>query len=402
MDMLKKLAEEREGATTFINKLTDGALSESRDMTDNELELIKRSQVRISEIDKQINVLSTETELDEQAKERLARHTRGVHEPAGSKGLITYNSAGQFLQDYVASHVGDQERKAEASDRLKRYYRAAAHITTGQFTGVFPNEVVGPVIDLVNTTRPLVSALGTIPVPGGPSFRRPRLNDPNIATGVGVQANQKDELVSQQFTISSDNVDLSTLGGYVNVARQVIDWGVASMDTIVNQLAKRYSYATERAALVELEKSTGKVTLALTATAAETVAAIFDAAALLFETTGELPTHLVVGPKGWARLGGLTDAAGRQIFPFMAPANAAGTMAADSMQGNPVGLILVVTPAITDEDMWVVNGASLEIYEQVVGQLSVIEPSVLGVQISYSGYTGYYRPTANGAVLLAP
>ena len=75
---------------------------------------------------------------------------------------------------------------------------------------------------------------------------------------------------------------------------------------------------------------------------------------------------------------------------------------ATSFEGNPVGLRLVVTPGITDEDMWVLNSNALEIYEQITGQLSVVEPSVLGVQVSYSGYVGYYRPAPNGAVLIAP
>lgn len=401
-DMLKKLGEERDSSLAFINKLTESALSESRDLTENELELIKRSQARVGDLDKQITVLAVESNLDDQSKERLARHSRGVIEPVHGNTLVEYKTAGAYLRDYLGTLIGEGEFKAEATDRLKRYHRAAAHITTGNFTGVLPDPIIGPVVDLINSSRPLVNALGTIAVPSGPSFRRPKLSDPNIATGVGPQANQKDELVSQPFTMTSETVNLQTLGGYVNVARQVIDWGVAPMNSIVDQLARRYSYATERMAIAQIELSTSKVPLAATATGAEVLAAIYDAAALVYEKTGDLPSVLVVGPLGWARLGGMSDAAGRPIFPFMAPANSSGTSSAASFEGNPVGLRLVVTPAITDEDMWVLNTASLEIYEQLVGQLSVIEPSVLGIQVSYAGYVGYYRPFPDGAVLIAP
>jgi len=401
--MLKKLGEERESSLQFINKLTETALGESRDLTDNELELIKRAQLRVGDLDKQITVLSVESGLDDQARERLAKHTRGVIEPSGKGSqVVEYKTPGQYLRDYLGSIIGEPEFKAEATDRLKRYHRAAAHITPDNFAGVFPNVILGPVIDIINTSRPLVNALGVIGVPSGPSFRRPRLDDPNIGTGVAPQVNYKDELVSQPFTMTSEIVNLQTLGGYVNVARQTIDWGIAPMDSIVNQLARRYSYAVERMALANIEQSTSKVTLPSTATGAETIQAIYDAAAINYAQTGALPSVLAVGPLGWARLGGLADAAGRPVFPFMGPSNASGTQSATSFEGNPVGLRLVVTPAITDEDMWVLNSDSLEIYEQLIGQLSIVEPSVLGIQVAYAGYTGFYRPFPNGAVLIAP
>lgn len=299
--------------------------------------------------------------------------------------------------------MGDGERRTEAEGRLRRYHRAVSHITTGNFTGVFPEPIVGPLVNLINSSRPLVTAIGTIPIPAGPSFRRPKLNDPNIATGVGTQAGQKDELASQPFTISSDNVDLSTLGGYVNVARQVLDWGVASMDVIVNQLAARYGYATERSAIAAMTASTSKVTLAAAADAEAVIAAIYEAAGVVFQQTGQLPTDLVTGPLGWARLGGLTSSTGVPTFPFLNPGNSQGSMGgATTFAGNPVGLNLVVTPGITDDTFWVLNDLGLEIYEQVVGQLSVVEPSVLGIQVAYAGYVGYYRPAPNGAVHIAP
>jgi len=319
---------------------------------------------------------------------------------------LTRSHPGSQVGDHAVSAAGFLTgvwpKRTEAEDRLRRYHRAAAHITTDAFAGLFPQEIVGPLINFINSSRPLIASLGPIGVPSGPSFRRPRLLDPNIATGAGVQANEKDELVSQPFTITSDNVDLSTVGGYANVARQVMDYGVTSMDTIINQLAARYSYATERLALAELQLSTGHVPLAAGAAGDVLIKAIYDAAAAVFNTTGQLPTTLAAGPLGWARLGSIVDAAGRQMFPFLAPGNAAGQQSADSFAGNPVGLRLVVTPAMTDDSFWVLNASCLEVYEQIVGQLSVTEPSVVGIQVAYAGYVGLYRPAPNGAVHLSP
>jgi len=399
--MLTKLKDERDSKLKFVEDLANNAAAESRDLSTNELELITRSNDRVDEIDGQLKVLARESKLDEESQTRLAQLAGATI--GGGNEVAQYRTAGAYLSDYLTTIIGEGEKQTHARERLTRYHRAAAHVTTGNFTGVFPQAIVGPLISLINTSRPLVSALGTIDVPSGPSFRRPKLNDPNLATGVGSQANQKDELVSQAFTLSSDNVDLTTLGGYVNVARQVIDWGVASMDVIVNQLAGRYSYATERAAVTEMQKSTSKATLAAGAAADVVLKAIYDAAGQVFNQTGQLPTTLAAGPLGWARLGGLSSTQGVPTFPFLNPVNSSGQgMSATSFTGNPVGLNLVVTPGITDDTFWVLNSLGLEIYEQVVGQLSVVEPSVLGIQVAYAGYVGMYRPAPNGAVHVAP
>jgi HK97 family phage major capsid protein len=399
--MAAKLVEERDSKLKFADDLADGAAADNRDLSHNELELITRSKDRVKEIDEQLVVLARESDLDEQSQQRLARLAGAT--VGGADQQVQYRTAGAYLHDYLATLIGEGERKTQATDRLRRYHRAASHITTGEFTGVFPDAIVGPLTNTINADRPLVSALGTIPVPSGPSFRRPRLNDPNIATGVGVQAAQKDELVSQQFTITSDPVDLETRGGYVNVARQVLDWNVASMDTIVSQLAARYSYSTERGAVTEMSLSTSHVTLAAAADSAAVIEAIYEAAAMVYTETGKLPTHLAAGPLGWARLGSLTSTQGVPTFPFLNPGNAQGSMGGPgTFQGNPVGLTLVVTPAIVDDTFWVLNSTGMEVYEQVVGQLQVVEPSVLGIQVAYAGYVGYYRPAPDGAVHVSP
>lgn len=399
--MLKQLQDERAEKLKFINSLTDQAVESKRDLSDNDQELIQRAKTRIGEVDKQLETLAGDLELSAAAQERLSRLSGAVQ--GGRSDEVKYETPGAYLRDYLHAMTAQGARKIDAEERLRRYHRAAAHITTDAFAGTFPEPIVGPLINFINSTRPLVSALGTHPIQSGPTFRRPRLIDDHMNDGVGIQAAQKDELVSQPFRLQSDDVSLSTLGGYVNVARQVFDWQIASLDLVFNQLAARYSKAVESAAIAELAKSTSKVTLAADADGPAIIGAVYDAAALVFEKTNDLPSIVTAGPKGWARLGSAMDLAGRQIFPFLAPGNAAGsTMSADSFAGNPVGLRLVVTPGITDDSMWVLNGLCLEIYEEQIGRLQVTEPSVLGVQCAFAGYTGFYRPAADGAVHLAP
>ena len=399
--MLQKLNEERDSKLKFAEDLSETAASENRDLSTNELEIITRSKDRVAELDSQIQVLARESTLDEQSQQRLAQLAGAT--VGGGDGAVQYRTAGEYLSDYLGAIIGEGDKRRQSTDRLTRYHRAAAHVVTDNFTGLFPEAIVGPLVNTINTDRPLVSALGTIGVPSGPSFRRPRLNDPDVATGVAPQTGQKDELVSKAFTITSDNVDLSTLGGYVNVARQVLDWGVASMDVIVAQLAARYSYATERQAVAEMQKSTSHVPLAAGAASDVVIKAIYEAAGLVFTQTAKLPTIMAAGPLGWARLGGLSSTQGVPTFPFMNPVNSQGSIGGPTtFAGNPVGLQLVVTPGITDDTFWVLNDLALEVYEQTIPALSVVEPSVLGIQVAYAGYVGFYRPAANGAVHVSP
>ena len=400
--MLRKLHEERESKLKFIEELADTAASENRDLSTNELEIITRSKDRIGEIDEQAKVLSRESTLDEAAQQRLAQLAGAA---IGGAEAVQYRTAGEYLHDYLQGIIGDGEKRQTATERMKRYHRAAAHVTTGNFTGVFPDAIVGPVINTIDSSRPLVQAVGVNAIPSGPSFRRPRLNDPDALTGAGmaVQTAEKDELVSKAFTITSDNVPLKTIGGYVNVSRQLLDWGIASLDSVVSQLAARYSIASEKAAVVEMSASTAKVPLAAGAAPGLVIEAIYEAAGLVYTNTGQLPTTLAVGPLGWARLGALSTTDGVQTFPFLNPVNASGAMGGPtSFTGNPVGLRLVVTPAIVDDTFWVLNGLALELFEQQVGALSVVEPSVLGIQVAYAAYFGSYRPAPNGAVHVAP
>lgn len=394
-EVLRSLHEDYQGCQKTIDEVERVAHEQGRDLTQADLDLIQRTQHRQQDIAKQIDVLAGQVDLSETAQRRVAELASGVT----SSPAVEYRSIGHYLTDVIKSITDtSQQTRADAKHRLETYNRAAAHITTGDFANAIPEQIIGPVRSFIDASRPLVNAVGVRGVPGGPTFRRPKIVDDHLADGVGPQANQKDELVSQKFGFDSDVVNLSTLGGYVNLARQVVDWGIASVQNVVDQLAARYAYATERAAFDELNNSTGHEPLAAGASSADTIKAIYSAAAAYYTANGEMPTTLLSGPQGWAMLGSLSDSAGRQVLPFLSPANAAGQMSANSFAGNPVGLGLVVTPAITTTDLWLFGPAGLEVYEQIVGQLSVVEPSVLGVQISYSGYFGAFRPNPDGAI----
>ena len=58
--------------------------------------------------------------------------------------------------------------------------------------------------------------------------------------------------------------------------------------------------------------------------AEEVVADLYGVAAAIASVGNYLPTHLIVSPQSWAKLGSLVDQQGRPVFPQTAPINGIG------------------------------------------------------------------------------
>ena len=106
---------------------------------------------------------------------------------------FTYRSAGEYLWDII--HKNDDP---DAHMRLNKFHsRAAEHMgydksktvaVAGGFNGLTTIPTLGPVLDPYPASRPLFTALGARTITSL-EFRRPRIVDPNFATGVGVVGN---------------------------------------------------------------------------------------------------------------------------------------------------------------------------------------------------------------------
>jgi hypothetical protein len=411
----QRYLRERETIVSRIEGVKATSIEQKRDLSEQDMKALADWQGRIKELDSLIDLVSFDVEMNTDVAHRIAAVSAEMDNQP-----VTYRSAGELLWDVL--HYGENESRR----RYEKFTsRAAQHMGTsaastvpvaGGLGALVVSQVYGPVIDVVPTGRPFLTLLGVTPAPSSLAFMRPRIVDPDIDTGVGVQTLEKAELASKKFDIATDPLTLQTVGGYLNVSQQLISLVASSLDIIVGQLNKRLARATERAALAELAKSTAKIPLAADADAATVLQAIYDASALVYANTGELATWLAMGPDGWARLGGLTDLAGRPLFPYLGATNAAGTANATTFEmTGPAGLRTTVTPAITDDTYWVGNSNALEAYEYRYPLLEAVEPSLLGRQVAVASSMVFYRPTtaeagpgnvppaeANGAVHIAP
>jgi HK97 family phage major capsid protein len=384
-----KLQRALETKLAFQDEIVRNAESRGADPTPEEQRMFADATESIKAITEEMRMYGDRMELVENARaanERLNLATQRVVRPDNAP---EYRTAGAYIVDYWQASAG----VAEARDRIEVYNRVAAHQTTANSTGLLPSTIEQPVINMVDSARPLVNFLGPRNAPTGPTFIRPQVTQHTV---VGKQSAEKAELASGAMVITKLTVTMETWGGYVNVSRQLIDWSTPSaMDLIINDLAAQYAVQTEDAvgdAMVA--GGTAGPTLPATPTPADIVAVLWAGAAAVYAATKNA---------GRVFAAASADVIGK-LGPAFAPVNPTNAQspgfAAGDFSSGVVGVIsgipIVMSPPLATGTLIVASTAAVEVYEQRIGALSVVEPSVLGVQVAYAGHFGSKVIVAGG------
>jgi hypothetical protein len=399
--LITRLEKEVEERTAFINSLAGAALDGDRDITANDNELMEAASERIAKCQEQLVTLRESRTTAISARRTVDTVNREITRLRDQvdMGEVEYRSAGAYIVDMLAAHKGARD----AIDRLEVFNRTADHQITTDNAGLLPNPLVGELVNFVDASRPLVSALGVSPITTSP-FRRARVTQQTEVSrqtdGTTDDVTQKVELASQKMLITADTVEAETYGGYVNVSRQNIDWTSPNVfDQVVNSLAQQYAIVTEAVACDALQAvGTSAVTYPLTPTADELAAKIWEARAAVYTAVkGQGAVMIVVAPDKLSDFG--------PLFAPYGPQNQQGSgfLASNFSQG-PVGVIsgipVYMSAGLASGEAFILSSAALELYEQRIGTLQVVEPSVLGVQVAYAGYFATYTAAAGGIVPL--
>jgi hypothetical protein len=222
---------------------------------------------------------------------------------------------------------------------------------------------------------------------------------------------QLNQLDPSTVTVANNDISKLTFGTFVTLSEQDLDWSdPASINIVLDQLAIAYGQATDNYAVDTCYAgATQTETITDLDDPAEWLAAIYGAAVQISSASNYLPTHMVVDPIMWYRLGKLTSSTGSPAFPFVgAPnlvgQNALGTLAANSWNGAPLGLTLVVDKNMPADSALVGHlagpAAGFEFYEQQKGAISVDVPSTLGRTIAWRGYAASFVADATKLVKL--
>ena len=378
--MIARLQGDLEERTAVIEGLVAQAEAEHRDLNDAEMQLMASAQSRIGEVQAQLAPLREASRIALESRQRAQQLNAEIQRGRGDagRGPVEYRSAALYVCDLYAARMGDDG----AQQRLEVFHRAAAHQTTADNAGLLPETIVTPIVNFVDTSRPLVTAIGPEDLGTG-SWAYAKITQ---HTSVDVQSAEKAELASQKMLITKTSITAPTYGGYVNVSKQDIRrTSPGILDMVINDLAGQYAIETEAAAGADLlaGATASSTDMPATPTAEEVSATIWAAVAQSYAgTAGQGSVILVAAPDKMALLG--------PLFRPVNPQNAASTgfnagSFAGGVMGSISGIPVVMSPPLTADTLLLVNTSAVRIFESRYGAMQVNEPSVWGVQVGYAG-----------------
>lgn len=376
LDRLNSQHDEiREGIDTLVNR----AAEENRDVTDAEQQQVDRDQARLTELGVAISHY-TQIETEGQQVADLRSKVRPAPQlvRSGPEAPAPYDLASDFptAGDYAVTVHRAMTMKDPAS--IEKLERATQHQLLADNPGLVPATVLGPVINLIDNSRPFITSISRKPLPAG-KFSRPYI-DQHVA--VAEQTAEKTLTASQKLTVLDLDVVAKTYAGHLNISRQDIKWTSPGILQIVfDDFATVYAVTTCGVACADFVASITGAAVPISAATGEAVTgALYEGAAAALDSGGGLPDTLWVAPDVWASMGGMFNSNGSAAFP---------SLSLTSQGGNPLGLSLVVDQHFPAGTMVTGPSRLAEWYEDVDGLMQVGEPDVLGQLVGYAGFAAF-------------
>jgi HK97 family phage major capsid protein len=261
-----------------------------------------------------------------------------------------------FLRDLFAAQI---KNDSQAHERLARHGREVeanqkrAVVTGDVASFVPPAYLTDTFAEFARAGRPLANLLTTQPLPPvGMS-----LTVPKITTGstVDVQATQATGIDNTDPADTGIEVDITTVGGFVEVSRQTLERGVIVEDIIFNDLAADYAAKLDALAITAALAQSGVNTITYTAsspTVVELWPKLADAAGRVRSQRFTGPTAFVMHPSRWAVLqAAVSTSDERPLLGGIAsgPVNVMG-VETNTQYGAAVGTLLG-TPVVLDANL---------------------------------------------------
>ena len=442
MPMVQRLIDERQSTLDFVERTVAEANTQKRDLSTSEKETLANSRKRIGELDEQLTPLLA----FEQDKARAAQLTQtyapqqqggagagaGGGQPSGLGGdqartnprVKEYKSRGEVIVDHIraaglsGSNFGQGIPDADARDRLiangvippspsddqirsankhadeiRSRFETEGRATqvSGDMPGIIPVPIVGAVMSDVDAARPFINSLGAKPLDfAGETFKRPMITQ-HVAMGKQTTQATSTGLGSQKMVIGSVTFTKETWGGWLDVSRQDLDWtSPSAWDALLNDFTEQYGLVTENAAgdaFAAAAVANTPVEVAGTGAAStlkDYATALYAAAALAYAGAGRMPDRIWMGLDQWGILGPLLESAVPTMGNDLGQVNIG-----DFQAGNLLKLPRTVVPSFPAGTIIIGSSRWTEVYEERIGLLQAVNPSILGVQIAYGGYVAY-------------
>jgi phage head maturation protease len=264
---------------------------------------------------------------------------------------------GRFSDLLEASLAGTDADVIRAVAREVTLAAAAPTEVADGVTGDVPSIVrpawLNRIIGILPTVRNVVGAFGTEALPDtGMEVDWPTWAA-DYSARVGVQAAEKDLLLSKKVVLGSDKATVATYGGCLDQSWQVLRRSSPSYrDAVLRILSIAWAMETEKAfAAAVVAKGTGTGTL--DATDDKTLHASFlDASAKVDDATGSPATFVLAAPDKWLEIG---TAAGL-VPPAYGTQNVGGVAQASTLRIEVSGLPVIRAKGLAAGSVIVSNG----------------------------------------------
>lgn len=375
LDALRKQHTEiRDGITAIEAK----AQTAKRDLSDAEQTDVDALYARAETLLPDIEAEGKKQGSIDAAAAVLAKIPAVTHQRSHTPAKADVDPTPMTVGDWMTLHIRSQQGDDEATDLLTR---AVAGQTTADTGSIIPTPILGPVMKLADSRRPVWASFTSRPMPAsGKQFSRPRITQRVL---VAEQVAELDELASRKMTLTGDLVTKRTFGGVLEISEQDIDWtDPAAMQIAIQDFVDVYAEVVEVAAVDALMALAAAPLGAWDATSINTlISSITGGIGTIYADSKRVPDTL------WLSLDEAMTLAGTSNPTTGVSAISLIKQALDDA-GMP--LKFVVGPGLPADTRIIGASSLVESYENIKGLVTAPDVSHLGVVMAYRGYAATY------------
>lgn len=391
MSRLDTLRKEFNQAREGITKIEAAATADGeRELTDAEQADVDRLYARAEELTPEIEREGARHGRMTAAADVLTR----IGVTAGAAAPSTHNRAAPSAEiitpgAWLAAAIRTKQGDARPADEL--LLRTVATMTTADTPGIIPVPIIGPVIKLADSLRPVFASFTPRPMPAaGKTFSRPTITQ---RVNVAQQAAELDELASRKMTLAGNTVTKMTLGGVLELSEQDIDWtDPAILDIVVQDFVDYYSEITEAKAIAALGTLASATSDYDDTSIATIITSIMGGVQAVYTSAKRMPDTVWMAIDAMFALAGTTNSTTNV---------SALSLVKQALTDAGVPLNFVTAPGLASGTIIVGSSSLVESYEQRKGILSAPDVSHLGVNIAYRGYAAFFGLAAGFVKLVA-
>lgn len=392
---LERLADERQRTNEKIEDALAIAEEEQRPLGEIEQQQLDRYRTHVSDIEEEIVSLAADLERADKSRDvsALLRPRQTSQQPQqqrdsdDSNGQFQYRTFAQFARDelivrypIIAARAGAGAVE-QARERLER---TVQNTLTSNVAGLVPPTHMAQILDIINTSRPVVRTGRQVPLTTG------SLTYPKIAQRpqVSKQNTEKTEAGTLNMQVTLETLTADTYLGAGDLSWQTITWSTPdALQLWFDLAAESYARATETAACVELDTdTTGTATVFLGTAGTETfsqwrAATMSGLSAIYTASGGRGQTNtLYLSADKFFQLAALGTDATLQT-------SAVGMVSVADMVGTWTGLRVVGSYGFPTNTAILGDGNAFLIGETAGApvEMRAVEPSIGGMEVGVIG-----------------